>query len=147
MKRIIFSLILLMFLVGCVDKDIDIDINMGGYDERVIFTRNSDLFIFSPAKYSEYTTTSVITSVLFNQSKNSETHWNLSIYHTNTKRGIPRILYSYTINNNSIQNKIFEFKDNKRHWIVFKIENITNVSIASGVIVFDVDTSWRGGLN
>jgi uncharacterized protein YxeA len=96
----------------------------------------------APTAYSTSTTTSVNISATAIQTGSADVLWNITVYNKSSSDGTYSYLTSARIRNNTFLNITPSLVDGKRHWIYYRITNISDGPITSSVRIIDVDTQY-----
>ena len=107
----------------------------------------------TPSQFTTLTSTSVNFSLVFNNTRNGETYFNVVLYNSSdssSSRAYQR-LSSINVSNSSMSNMSVTMVDETRVWFYFNVTNITGGAVLSDIRIFDIDTKFLifrfGGLD
>ena len=97
-----------------------------------------------PAAYTTLTSRSANISSEFNQTTNSQTTWNMTIYNKSSSSGAYGVLSNVNIiRNATFWNYTATLADKNRHWIYLNITNVTGGPIISSARIIDTDSGYN----
>ena len=98
----------------------------------------------TPSLYTTLVSTTMNLTVNFNQTSNSETQWNATIYNSSEGSTGPFSLLevNFNVTNGTQESRLLTLVDGSRHWVYVNITNVTGGPVISSTRILDVDLEF-----